>query len=135
LLCTGRDHQRPGRVTDLTPLADLRAGLRVLELHFNTRLKDLRPLSGMQLRSLNLGFTAVEDLRPLADVPLKSLRIGWTPARDLAPLARTPVEFLDCRGNSQRDLGSLRGAARLTTLLTEAVPARHAAALRAIPTL
>ncbi|MFO0807923.1 MAG: protein kinase [Gemmataceae bacterium] len=134
LTCHCPEIPRTGAVMDLTPLRALRDSLRTLDLHGNTKLTDLGPLEGMQIRDLNLGFTAVRDLTPLVGLPLQSLRLGWTPAIDFGPIAKTPLKYLDIRGNSNRRLATLGSAAKLEAIEIAWEPAKLAP-LRAIKSL
>jgi serine/threonine protein kinase/WD40 repeat protein len=136
LECNASDMgKRLGRVTDLTPLGDLRESLRTLQLAGNGKLANLQALEGLRLRNLNLGFTGVTDLRPLSNLPLQSLRVGWTPAEKLDPLPKASLTYLDVRGNSRRDLSGLRGMTKLETLDVEVVSAQDVAVLRSIKSL
>ena len=54
---------------------------------FGQRIKDISPLEGMDLFTLDLGGNFIRDLKPLEQMPmLKSLRIANNPVYDLGPL-------------------------------------------------
>jgi tetratricopeptide (TPR) repeat protein len=119
----------PKTVDTVAPLR----GLPITELHFgDTPVKDLAPLSGMQLVSLDLprckavsnlaplrgmalrrlnvaDCTGVNDLSPLRGMPLEELRIGKTSVSDLSPLERMPLKILGAGDLKVSDLGPLHG--------------------------
>ncbi len=104
---------------DLAPLATL-SGLRRLQLE-GTAVRDLAPLRGFAIESLNLSRTSIADLAPLAALSaldtlwlgntgitdlgalrnasrLARLDLSHTQITDLAPLADLPaLEFVDLR--------------------------------------
>jgi Leucine-rich repeat (LRR) protein len=72
-------------------------------------VKDLKPLEGMQLRTLNLSFTGVSDLSPLAGMPLVELNLegcsrisDFTPLKDCVSLEKLLLP------RQARDIGFLR---------------------------
>jgi Leucine-rich repeat (LRR) protein len=92
--------------------------LQKLDLTHCNQLRNLKPLQGLPLVSLNLfGCRMVQDLRPLAGAPLTDLDLGGTQVADLSPLrgmklarlnlSQTPVTDLSPLGNC-KDLKSLR---------------------------
>jgi hypothetical protein len=116
---------------DLSPLRGAR--LEFLNAG-NSPVKDIRPLVGMPLTSLNLNYTRVADLTPLAGMPLTELRICRCPVTDLAPLAGLPLVRLDMEEIPAADLTPL-AKLPLKHLALTYDPAKHAAVLKAIPTL
>ncbi len=75
----------PTKIADLTPLKAMPA-LRNLRL--SPVVKDLRPLKGMKLTSLEAaGCRELADLGPLAGMPLKSVDLRDTAVADVSPLA------------------------------------------------
>ncbi len=75
----------PTKIADLTPLKAVPA-LRNLRL--SPAVKDLSPLHGMKLTSLEAaGCKELADLRPLAGMPLKSVDLRGTAVTDVSPLA------------------------------------------------
>ena len=71
----------------LTPLTGLR--LEQLSLSGCRTLRDLAPLRGMPLQTLNLSRTAVADLEPLVESPLRELNLeGCANLGDLKPLMK-----------------------------------------------
>ncbi|HEX8913998.1 MAG TPA: leucine-rich repeat domain-containing protein, partial [Humisphaera sp.] len=144
-------------VDDLAPLAGMplvelslwqskvdSEGLRVVRSFPNlTRLncgggqglvRDLSALRGLRLESLCINYTDVDDLSPLAGMPLRTLLMQRTRVTDLRPLAGMPLEELRLEGTPAADLTPLRGLP-LKKLGIDYDATRHAALLRAIPTL
>lgn len=77
--------------------------MRELNL-YGTRVKDLTPLIGMPLETLDISNTNVKDLTPLKNLPLKSLNIKQTAVRDLTPIMKLPIEriWLDFSPSKRR---------------------------------
>lgn len=104
-----------GAVTDLTPLADLRA-LEALDL-LHTRAADLAPLAGhTALRTLMVAATDVKDLGPLAGIPLRELNVTGTDVADLSPLEVSGLVDLNLCRTAVTDLQPLATAAKLEVL-------------------
>ena len=102
-----------GRLVDLSPLKGMQ--LATLDCGFS-KVSDLSPLEGMPLTSLKCGITAVSDLSPLRGMPLRFLSCSSSPVVDLAPLAGMPLTSLDCYGTYVADLSPLKGMTTLTNL-------------------
>jgi hypothetical protein len=115
------------------PLTSLDVGGWVGE---SAGVRDLSPLKGMPLTSLNLRACPVQDLEPLRGMPLTSLELGLTPVRDLSPLKGTKVTSLLLHNCTQlRDLSPLKGMP-LTTLNLGgwmAIPVQDLSPLKAMP--
>ena len=111
-------------ISDLAPLA----GLKITSLNLDyTRVSDLSPLRGTQLRELSAVGTPVTDLAPLAGLPLTRLNIRNTKVSDLEQLRDAPLKILDVASTAVRDLAPLAGmpleAATLeTTEVTDLSP-------------
>jgi serine/threonine protein kinase/Leucine-rich repeat (LRR) protein len=107
---------QPRPVRDLSPLK----GMKLSSLNlYKTAVEDLTPLEGMPLTELDLtGCAAVKDLRPLKGMKLTSLRIaGLHQITDLEPLRGMPLDYLEIGGCVKvTDLGPLRGMHTLTVL-------------------
>ncbi len=88
------------------------------------KLQDLKPLSGLRLTILRVGWTQIRDLTPLSGMPLKELQIGGTQVTDLSPLAGMPIEQLAIWGNNIRDLSPLAELRKLKTLRMSHLPVR-----------
>jgi tetratricopeptide (TPR) repeat protein len=85
--------------------------LSLAHLGKNVRVRDLSPLKGMKLSTLNLYHTAVEDLTPLQGMPLTRLDLGGCAGvKDLRPLRGMPLTWLNLDGlDKLTDLEPLRG--------------------------
>ena len=101
-------------VTDISPLRAL-PGLRTLNISSsgkyyekNSRLADLAPLKGMELRHLYVRGTAVSDLSPLHGMKLAYLGCGYTKVVDLSPLKDMKLDWLDFCGTQVGDLSPLK---------------------------
>jgi hypothetical protein len=81
------------------------------------QVRNLSPLQGMRLVSLNLGFCSkVQDFSPLRGMPLTRLDLMETGAQDLVFLKDMPLTSLSLHGCHQvRDVMPLKGM-RLTSL-------------------
>jgi len=103
LQCNGN---RPTELTDLKPLSDLK--LRRLELAGNGKLSDLQPLHAMKsLQVLNLNYTGVSDLKPLAGLSLRDITFWNTAISDLEPLRNMPLTRVGAAGTRVRDIAAL----------------------------
>lgn len=100
-------------VSDISPVRALK-GLSQLSIHGSTdgagKLISLKPLIGLQLRSLQIYFTKVHDLSPLREMKLTSLHCSGTLVSDCSPLKGMPLEFLDVSKTRVHDLSPLMGA-------------------------
>jgi serine/threonine-protein kinase len=121
-----------GALADLAPLTGM--GLTSLSVNGNLGIRDLSPLRGLPLQSLNFGFTSVEDLSPLRRLPLASLIFHNCNVRDLSPLRGLPLKELRFGGWSSQvnDLSPLEGMA-LTSLTIQQTQARDLSPLRGMP--
>lgn len=95
------------QVTALTKIQGL--PITDLDLRGCRDLRDLGPLKGMPLLTLDVSSTQVSDLAPLAGGRLTSLDIGGTPVTDLSPLERLPLQTLNINGTKIASLKPLRG--------------------------
>ncbi|MDE0539930.1 MAG: leucine-rich repeat domain-containing protein, partial [Rhodospirillales bacterium] len=106
-------------ITDIAPLVHLRS-LRKLVLEGNKQLRHIHPLAGMtELRSLNLGGTAVADIAPLRYLTgLWFLSIRETSVVDFSPLqGLKELDFLHLGGLSITDLSRLTGVISISVHL------------------
>jgi hypothetical protein len=103
----------PVRVFDKLERLNLAAQYGVSE----SKLADLRPLTGLPLRDLNLMCAPlVTNLEPLRGMPLETLNVSHSGVVDFAPLKDAPLRDLTCRQMlALRSLDSLRGF-KLTSL-------------------
>ena len=99
-------------ITDISPVRGL-PRLRALRcLGFVDRgspLTDLSPLSGLPLRTLELGKGELFDLSPLRGMPLTEFICGGTRVTDLSPLAGMKLRVLVCDSIRASDLSALKG--------------------------
>jgi serine/threonine protein kinase len=103
------DSQRE-RVRDLTPLAGMK--LTTLNLNRCELITDLTPLEGMPLKTLYLQrCNRVQSLAPLRGMPLATLSLHLcTGVQDFTPLQGLPITWLDLTGCGQiKDLTPLEG--------------------------
>ena len=120
-------------LSDLGPLRNLR--LERLHLSNIKGKIDLAPLSGLNLRHLDLFGTPVQDSAPLQTLPLETLSIDLSQSSvDPDFLSRLPLENLTLRlPNGARDLEALRGL-QLRKLDLQWVPTlRDISALEGMP--
>lgn len=82
-------------------------GLLGLDLSGCGGVKDLGPLQGMPLASLDIGDTGVKDLGPLQGMPLNRLLMGFTKVKDLSPLKGMSFRVLNMRGATAPSLSPL----------------------------
>jgi Leucine-rich repeat (LRR) protein len=119
----------PGRISDLSPLKDIK--LTFLNCS-NTRVTDLSPLQGMPLTELRCNSTKVSDLSPLKGMPLTYLECQYTPVSDLSPLKGMPLTVLHCDTTRVGDLSSLKGMP-LTILFCENMQVSDLSPLKGMP--
>src|SRR5439155_1657001 len=104
-----------GKITDISPLQAL-STLQTLDCSNNSRLSDLRPLTGMKLIILECNSTGVSDLTPLAGMPLTGLYLAKTKVTDLTPLVGMPLKTLYCDFDVERDATVLRSIKTLESI-------------------
>jgi Leucine-rich repeat (LRR) protein len=92
-------------VRDLAPLRGL--PLESVQIT-NCRVADISPLRGMRLKTLNLSGTIVRDLLPLRGMALEELNIAGTSVIDLAAVSAMPLRRLDISDTAVRRLTSVR---------------------------
>jgi hypothetical protein len=126
------------KLTNLTPVRALPALQHLIcpsaDEEFGD-LKDLSPLQGLPLKSLNLkGNNKLKDLSPLEALPLEVLNFyGCTPIADLSPLRRMhTLRELDCGGTKVTELTFLRRLP-LTTLILNDCKVENIAPLEGMP--
>jgi len=102
------------RISDLSPLAHCR-NLGVLWC-WNTNVRDLSPLAGLQLTILLAGSNKFTDISNLAGMPLKALFLDGTRVTDIRPLLLCPtLQFLTLP-NEATNIGQLRALKKLERL-------------------
>ena len=101
---------RDGRLVDISPLRAL-TDLKLLNLLQSGSFKDLSPLVGLSLTSLDVGLTAVSDLTPLRGMPLHTLRLSRIDGADLSPLQGMPLKILSFSGTPVEGVTNLQGLA------------------------
>ena len=95
-----------GQLRDLSPLK----GLPLTSLNcWGTKVASLSPLKDTKLTSLDCGLTTISDLSPLKDLKLTYLHCVTTRVSDLSPLKEMKLTFLDCFGSPVSDLSPLKG--------------------------
>jgi serine/threonine protein kinase len=105
LECIGSDWNKPGLLSDLSPLT----GMKLTNLAVTaTRVASLSPLEGMQLTRLDCAATRVTDLSPLKAMPLTNFSCTSTQVADISPITSTPVRYLFISGTLVSDLSPLR---------------------------
>jgi serine/threonine protein kinase len=95
-----------GVVRDLSPLRGMH--LSSLNLRTCSKVKDLSPLRGMPLTALDILSTDVEDLTPLQGMKLTSLDLRGTRVKTLQPLTDMPIASLFLGPSQISDLTPLR---------------------------
>lgn len=76
---------------------------------WQTKVTQLTPLKGMQLKYLNIASTPIIDLSPLKGMQLNHVTLNHTPITDLSPLRGMPLQFLLMQGSNVSDLSPLDG--------------------------
>jgi hypothetical protein len=105
-LACGGSAERKGRLSDLTPLKDM----KLTSLYcYHTQVSDLSPLKDMKLTTLFCSWTRVADLSPLKGLPLAHLGIDYAPVTDLSVLKDMKLRTLGCAGTPLSDLSLLKG--------------------------
>jgi hypothetical protein len=85
-----------------------------------TGVRDLSPLKGMKLQSLEAQGMPASDLTPLQGMPLKSLDLYQTKGvTNLQPLQGMPLEYLNLSGLPVSDLSPLKGMTSLRRLVLD----------------
>ena len=114
---------RTTRVTGLTlrglGLRDLEPlrGMRLITLDCNeNQLASLEPLRGMPLRRLCCRVNRIASLAPLTGMPLEDLQIDGNGVEDLGPLAGLPIRRFTLADNRVSDLTPLAGCRDLAVL-------------------
>jgi serine/threonine protein kinase len=105
LKCAGSGFNK-GQLRNLEPIR----GLPLTELYcgYNPSIKDLSPLKGMALETLDCANTQVSDLVVLQGMPVSFLHVHDTNVRDLTPLRQLPLRQLRFDIQAAQDLTPLR---------------------------
>jgi len=114
---------------DISPLRGLH--LQSIDLQDNP-VADLSSLAGMPLEDVILSTTQVADLSPLRGAPIKRLSLKDTPVTDLTPLHGMPIASLDLFSVHVTDLSPLAGMP-LATLDISDSPIVDLSALQGLP--
>jgi Leucine-rich repeat (LRR) protein len=120
-------------VTGASDLSPLREVPKLVYLDLTaTKVVDLTPVQGLQLKHLNLTGCGVTDLRPLRGMPLEWLYLRDTHVSSLEPLRGMPLAFLDITGIPALDFDVLRGMP-LETLFLQTTRAPDLGVLKGMP--
>lgn len=92
-------------ISDVRPLSG-KSSLKKLFLE-GTNIRDLTPLSGLQIETLYLNYSPVSNIYPLAEMPLKELNLVGTLVQDILPLARSPLQLLWLSETPVQDISPL----------------------------
>ncbi len=97
------------KVSDLTPLKGMK--LEILNLGWSVPVSDISPLRGMPLSDLTLDGNPINDeqLKNLSGMPLKKLDLRWCCVKDLTLLKGLPLNYLRLYGTPVENLNPLRG--------------------------
>ena len=117
-------------LTNISPLAALKK-LTKCQMS-SSAVRDLFPLKGLPLTSLNCENSPITDLTHLAETPLTELNIGVTSVQSLKPLIGMQLSRLNCRSTTIRDLEPLKGMP-LTSLDVTGTPIKDLSPLVGMP--
>ena len=95
------------KIRDISPLAGMK--LRSLDLWGAAEISDISVLKGMPLQKLLLGSTKVKDLSPLKGMKLNHCILEGSLVEDISALTGMPLEFLDLSFTKVRNLEPLKG--------------------------
>lgn len=95
-------------------------------------LKDLSPLQGKPLSSLDIANSAVSDLGPLQGAPLVDLDLNASKVTNLTPLRGAPLKFMNIDDTAVTDLSALADMP-LENLSLDAIPATDFSPLARMP--
>lgn len=102
----GASHSDKGYIKDLSPLQGLK--LISLNLTYQHQLQKIDALAGMPLKSLILAGTHISELEPLAGMPLTSLNLSNSQVINLEPLRGLPLEHLNISSTNATSLVPLQ---------------------------
>jgi Leucine-rich repeat (LRR) protein len=103
---------------------------------WKSNVKDLSPLRGAPLTSLDIAWTAIEDLTPLLTATdLTWLHCDNTPVTDLSPLRGKPLTELHCQNTGVTDLSPLEGMPLRNLRCNSGVARNGTAVLRSLQDL
>ncbi|MFO1045092.1 MAG: SUMF1/EgtB/PvdO family nonheme iron enzyme [Planctomycetaceae bacterium] len=118
LFCACNAYEMKGaRLKDLSPLRGMR--LKSLDLFYNTTLSDLTHLQGMPLTSLVIAGTKPVTLASLEGMKLTNLNLAATPVKNLTLLKGMPLTDLNLAGTPVEDLTPLKGMPLKTLVMRE----------------
>lgn len=114
------------KVRQLDLLHSTVSGGLAVRLSGGRDLKDLAPLMGLPIVSLDLSDTGVSDLQFLKRMPLEELNLANTQVSDFSPLIESPVRRLNLCGYKRLSLPQLAKLPKLETLTVskDVIPAR-----------
>ncbi|MFC2149246.1 leucine-rich repeat domain-containing protein [Candidatus Auribacterota bacterium] len=101
-------------VDDLSFLKEM-TGLNSLDMR-GLPVKDLTPLSGLQLKTLGIEDTQVEDLTPLEGMPIEALYLNNTKVKEINVLSGMPLKILNLYSTEVRDIRAIETMKRLEYL-------------------
>ncbi len=93
-------------INELTPLKNAPLKSFVLTV---SRVKDLTPLAGKAINTIEIHHSPITDLKPLAGMPLMSVLLENIDVMDLSPLKGDILQTLDLRQLSAKELKPLDG--------------------------
>ena len=99
----------------------------------NTGVRDLSPLSGLQLKGLDLYGNPVSDLSPLEGMPLEVLYLEDTPVEDISALQGMPLKVLYLSKTDVRNLTPLETISSLQRLNLLGAPVTDLSPLENVP--
>jgi serine/threonine protein kinase/Leucine-rich repeat (LRR) protein len=111
---------------------DGNSGSILLVLRGGSQIRDLNPLAGMPLGTLDCRLTGVTDLSPLRGMKLTALKIDGCKIRDLSPLEGMPLRLVHLDDTNVIDLKSLAGSP-LRELFAENTKISDLSPLRGMP--
>lgn len=98
-------------------------------------VRDISPLKGLPLKTLQLNYTSVYDLSPIAEMPLEYLNLQGTPVKDIGPVQKLPLNTLWLNRTRVADLSPLKGKTLVSlditgTAVSDLSPLRGMTSLR-----
>ena len=125
---SGQSVRGKSSLKDLSPLK----GMRLVSLNMSgTGVSDLTPLKGMELEYLWAMDTAVSDLATLRGMPLTHLDLhGTQGVTSIGMLEGMPLEYLNLTELKVADLSALRGMTTLRRLVLAGTPVADLAAVK-----
>jgi len=129
-------HLRSRVLTKLTPFAPLKT-LRLLDVGPNKKLKSLEGIEGLsKLEALFANNTSVKDLGPLRGLPLETLDVSYTRVASLKPiLGCTSLKVLELDKSKVKSLAGIGALSGLETLTLRETKVNDLEPLTELPSL